>query len=160
MGKRGYAGALLKRPASNVASIQGALLSDADLTRLKATRNIDDFRKLARDLGLVTRRQGRHVAKEDILDECRRRLCDPSTFASGHVEGRDAIRARAAELGVKRYKEKVKGSSRSTWRSTAELQAEIIKAEAREKKPLLSLFERQRQNQQVPGTEPNHVSVS
>ena len=55
MGKRGSDGALLKRPASNGSSIQGALLSEDVVAVLEATRNVNDFRKRARELGLVTR---------------------------------------------------------------------------------------------------------
>ena len=79
MGKRGSDGALVKRPASNVSSIQGALLSDVVVAELEATRNVNDFRKRARALGVSTQYknsdgQWRDRARADILDECRRRL--------------------------------------------------------------------------------------
>ena len=81
MGKRGSDGALVKRPASNVSSIEGALLSEVVVAELEATRNINDFRKRARKLGLVTQHrnsdgQWRDRARADVLDECRRRLAE------------------------------------------------------------------------------------
>ena len=45
MGNLGSDGALLKRPASRVSSNDGALLSEAAVAELEATRNINDVRK-------------------------------------------------------------------------------------------------------------------
>ena len=87
-------------------------------------------------------------------------------FASGHVLalGRDGIRALAAELRVSRYQANADGSGRNTWRCVADLREDCKKALFNallpQKKPLPSLFERQRQNWQVPGNERNDVSVS
>ena len=79
MGKPGSDGALLKRPASQVSSNDGPLLSEAAVAELEATRNINDFRKRARELGLVTEDRNsegrwRHRSRADILDACRRVL--------------------------------------------------------------------------------------
>ena len=57
MGVRGSDGALLKRPASNLSSIQGALLSEDVVAVLQATHNCNAFRKRARELGVVTKYQ-------------------------------------------------------------------------------------------------------
>ena len=79
MGKRGSDGALVKRPASNVSSIQGALLSEVVVAELEATRNVNDFRERARALGVPTQYknsdgQWRNRGRADILEECKRRL--------------------------------------------------------------------------------------
>ena len=171
MGKRGHDGAAMKRPASKASSIQGAFLSEAVVAELEATGNINDFRKRAREFGLVTsfrnvEGQWRVRARADILEECRKCNAEASMFACSHVEalGRDGIRALAAELGVNRYKALVKGSGRNTWRCVADLRGDckkaLFKALLPQKKPLPSLFERQRQNWQVPGNERKDVSVS
>ena len=52
IGKRWSDGASLKRPALCVPSIDGSLLSEAVVAELEATRKINDFRKLARELCL------------------------------------------------------------------------------------------------------------
>ena len=79
MGKRGSDGAPLKRPASYVSSSDGPLLSEAAVAELEATRNINDFRKRARELGLVTQHRNpdggwRHRSRADILEDCRWRV--------------------------------------------------------------------------------------
>ena len=56
MGKPRSDGALRKRPASQVSSNDGPLVSTAAMAELKAMRNINDFRKRSRELGLVTGR--------------------------------------------------------------------------------------------------------
>ena len=76
MGKRESDGAVLKRPASQVSSNDGPLLSAAAVAELEATRNINDFRKRARELGLVTQHRNpdggwRHRSRADILEACR-----------------------------------------------------------------------------------------
>ena len=52
MGKPGSFGVPLKRPALGVPSKDESLLSEAVVAELEATRNIDDFCKLAREVGL------------------------------------------------------------------------------------------------------------
>ena len=79
MGKRGFDGAPLKRPASNVSSIEGALLSEVAVAELAATRNINDFRKRARKLGVLTQHRNsdgewRDCARADVLDKVKQRL--------------------------------------------------------------------------------------
>ena len=155
----------------SLSSIQSASLSEAVAADLEATGNITDFRKLARAFGLVTHFQnsdGQWCVKPraDILKECRKCNVEASMFASGHVLalGRDGIRALAAELRVNRYQANTDGSGRNTWRCVADLREDCKKALFNallpQKKPLPSLFERQRQNWQVPGNERNDVSVS
>ena len=77
MGKPGSDGVLWKRPASQVSSNDGPLLSTAAMAELKAMRNINDFRKRSRELGLVTGHQNsdggwRHCSRAEILEACRR----------------------------------------------------------------------------------------
>ena len=79
MGKRGSDCALLKRPASNASSIEGELSSEVAVAELEGIGNIDDLRKRARKLGLVTQHRNSdgqwcHCTRADILDEYRRRL--------------------------------------------------------------------------------------
>ena len=89
MGKPGSNGALLKQPASQVSSNDGPLLSGAAVEELEATRNINDFRKRARELGLVTHHRNsdggyRKRSREDILESGRRVLNGVPDFAGGH----------------------------------------------------------------------------
>ena len=80
MGKRESDGAPLKRPASHVSSNNGPLLSEAAVEALEATRNINDFRKRARELGFCTAHRNSdgvrcNRSRANILEDCRRRLC-------------------------------------------------------------------------------------
>ena len=89
MGKPGSDGALLKRPASQVSSNDGPLLSEAAVAELEATRNINDFRKRVRELGLVRQYQnsdGRwcNRSKADNLESCRRVLNGVFDSVGGH----------------------------------------------------------------------------
>ena len=91
-------GAPLKRPASYVSSNDGPLLSEAAVAELEATRNINDFRKRAGELGFRTQHRNsdgrsRDHSRADILEACRRRL---------KVQERDAMRRRVVDIGVRR----------------------------------------------------------
>ena len=95
MGKPGSDGALLKRPASQVSSNDGPLLSEAAVAELEAPRDIDDFRKRARD--------GRdgwwcNRSRADILEACRRVLNGVALLQS--TSDINHVRECARELGV------------------------------------------------------------
>ena len=89
----------LKRRASYVSSNDGPLLSGAAVEELEATHNINDFRKHAREVGLVTKHRDsngwwHYRSRRDILEDCRQRL---------NVQGRDEMKKPAFNLNVKRY---------------------------------------------------------
>ena len=76
------------------------LRSDAAVAELEAIVNINEFRKRARELGLVIQHRNpdggwRHRSRADILEDFRRLL---------KVQGRDAMRRRAVDLGMTRDK--------------------------------------------------------
>ena len=90
---------------------------------LESMGDINDFRVRARELGVPTRYRNaeghwvnRH--KEDMVKDCQRQLKES--------QGRDAIRALAVQLGVKRYKASV-STGRTTWRKAADLVADCDK---------------------------------
>ena len=117
MGKRGVVGvaptrSVLKRPAAL-----------DTLAALECIGDINTFRDRVRDLGVAVKYRnpsGQWVnrRKADMLDDCRQLLKQTQ---------RDAIRARAAELGLKRYFAS-NGVGRTTWRATADLHADCNKA--------------------------------
>ena len=177
MGKRASDGATLKRPAAYVSSNNGPLLSEAAVEALEATRNINDFRKRARELGFCTAHRNSdgvrcNRTRADILEDCRRRLCrrDINHFrecarvlgvatqhrnAAGQLVNRrkadmledclrqlkvqrhGAIRTRAVERGVKRYKPRV-STRRIPWRKNDK------SMQVPEKGSLPALFAKQR----------------
>ena len=143
-----------KRSACGVALTRSVFKRPASMDTLAALESMGDinmFRDRVRDLGVAVKERkpsGRWVnrRKADILDDCRQVL--------KQAQGRDAIRSRAVELGVKRYKA---GSSvsRTTWRTTSDLHADCDKvASLAQKNVLASVFDRQRKAWQAPDSEP------
>ena len=155
MDKRGVVGvaltrSVLKRPAALGLGDEELSFMDS-LAALESMGDINLFRDLVRDLGVAYRYRnpaGKWVnrRKADMLDDCRQVL--------KQAQGRDAIRARAVELGVKRYKAS-NSVGRTTWRTTADLHADCNKATVlAQKNSLPSLFDRQLKAGQAPDSEP------
>ena len=154
MGKRDVVGVAQARPVLKRPSASGPVeenLSFMDtLAALESIGDINMFRHRVRDLGVAIKYRnptGQWVnrRKADMLDDCRQVL--------EQMQGRDALRARAAELGVKRYKSSSAG--RTTWRAAAELHADCNKAASMaQKNSLPSLFDRQLSSRQAPDSEP------
>ena len=94
MGKRGSHRALLKRPASNMCSTAGAVLSEAAVAELEAMHEINEFRKSAAALGLRIRckKSRNFVPRDDILEECKRRLKEAHTDDLNSIEGNKRCR--------------------------------------------------------------------
>ena len=89
MGKPGSDGALLKRPASQVSSNDGPLFSGVAVEELEATGDINDFRKRARELDLVTQHRisdggCRNRSRADILESLPGKLREVGS-AQSHV---------------------------------------------------------------------------
>ena len=114
MGKRGSHRALLKRPASNMCSIAGAVLSEAAVAELEATHKIADFRKSATALGLRIRcTQSRNfVPRDDILQECKRRLKEAHADDLNSITDQDVFFKRASKLKLKVKRNKAEGNKR------------------------------------------------
>ena len=99
MPKRGSHRALLKRPASNMCSIAGAVLSEAAVAELEATHEINEFRKSAAALGLRIRckKSRNFVPRDDILQECKRRLKEAHTDDLNSITDQDVFFKRASK---------------------------------------------------------------
>ena len=102
MPKRGSHRALLKRPASNMCSIAGAVLSEAAVAELEAMHEINEFRKSAAALGLRIRckKSRNFVPRDDILQECKRRLKEAHTDDLNSITDQDVFFKRASKLRV------------------------------------------------------------
>ena len=143
MRKRGAVGArpVLKRPAA-----QGD--EKLSLAEVESIGDINKFRDRVRDLGVAIKYRnsfGHWVnrRKADVLDDCRRLL-----------QRRDAVRARAAELGVKKYCASNDGPW-GIWRTTVDLHEDCNNATlSAEKNSLPSFFARQLKARQAPDSEP------
>ena len=158
MGKQGAVGAapaqsVLKRPAALGLAGGNPTLADS-MAQLESIGDINQFRDRARDLGVTIKYRnasGQWVnrRKADMLVDCRQVLMDSFHAADAEaVQGRDEIRSRAAELGVKRYKA-CSSSGQTTWRTVGELVADCDKAMLlAEKNSLPSLFDRQLKSRQ------------
>ena len=155
MGKRDVVGVaqarpVLKRPAASGFGDAKPSFMDT-LAALESIGDINMFRDRVRDLGVAIKYRnasGQWVKrrKADMLGDCRQVL--------KQMQGRDAVRARAVELGVKRYKAS-SSAGRTTWRAAAELHADCNKAAwMAQKNSLPSLFERQLSSRQTPDSEP------
>lgn len=155
MGKRDVVGVaqarpVLKRPAASGFGDAKPSFMDT-LAALESIGDINMFRDRVRDLGVAIKYRnpsGQWVnrRKADMLGDCRQVL--------KQMQGRDAVRARAAELGVKRYKAS-SSAGRITWRAAAELHADCNKAASMaQKNSLPSLFDRQLSSRQTPDSEP------
>ena len=72
-----------------MSSNDGPLLSEAAVAKLEATRNINDLRKHARELGFRTQHRNpdggwRHRSRTDILESCRGVLNGVPDSVGGH----------------------------------------------------------------------------
>ena len=160
MSKRGSDGVLLKK--------QRALLSQSAVAKLEAEGNITKFRTDVRKLGYSTeyKTNGKwcHRTKASIIADLKQALQEvpakrratiggDGSSNVAEVQGRDAIRARAAELGVKRCK--WNGSTgQITWKNVADLSADCNTAIQLDKKcSLTSLFDRQLKSHQAAKSE-------
>ena len=145
MKKRGACGVALTRT-----SFKRPLSMDT-LAALESMCDINMLRDRVRALGVPVKErkssgQWRNRLKADMLNDCRQLF--------EQAQGRDVIRARAGELGVKRYKAS-SGVGRTSWRTTSELHADCDKAASlAQKNSLASVLDRQRKARQAPDSEP------
>ena len=145
MNKRGACGVALTRT-----SFKRPLSMDT-LAALESMGDINMFRDRVRELGVAVKevKPSGHWGnrlKADMLKDCRQLL--------EQAQGRDVIRARAVELGVKRYKAS-NSVGCTIWRTTSELHADCDKAASlAQKNSLASVFDRQRKARQAPDSEP------
>ena len=139
-----------KQGSAGGAPAQSVLKRPAALATLQFIGDINQFRDRCRELGVAIKYRNAsgkwvHRSKADMLDECRQLLTQ--------TQGRDAIRARAAELGVQRYKGNSSGG-RTTWRTAADLHADCDKATSlAQNNSLPSFFDMQVTSRRAPDSE-------
>jgi len=148
MGKQGAVGAapahsVMKRPAA-AALGGGSRTLVGSMSMLESIGDINEFRDCARDLGVAIKY--RNAAGEWVNRRKADMLLDCQEVLRG---SRDEIRARAAVVGVKRYKA-CSSTGQTTWRTARELAAECDKVMLlAERNSLSLLFDRQKKSRQL-----------